>query len=254
MADYKLKHTGSEVDSAIDKVDSNWSTLMANLGAGRWSNQTFYAVIWASTPEGYYNRFYDDLADYYTKTIRMFAYSTWSDNNNQPMILENDYTNQGNGIESAERMFSSFKATEEIQLSNMLIKKCDYMFDGSEFKRILVKEGCEVYLGVNRGCTALFRYCDNLEEVGSIDFSKMIYGFATLFEACPKLKHIHCKHLKFSFNIASSTAFEESDLVEIISNLDEVTTTQTLTMGATNLAKLTDAEKQVATDKGWVLA
>ena len=253
MADYKLKHTGAEVDSAIDNVNSNWSTLMANLGIGRWANQTFFSVVWASTPEGYYNRFYDDMADYYTKTIRMFAYSTW-ENNNQPMILTNDYTNQGKGVESAERMFRSFKATEEIQLSNMLIRNSNYMFDSSEFKRILVKEGCEVYLGVNYFCSCLFRNCQNLEEVGTIDFSKMVYSFTNLFESCSKLKHVHCKHFKFSFDIHQSTAFEESDLVEIISNLDPVSTTQTLTMGATNLAKLTDAEKQVATDKGWILA
>jgi hypothetical protein len=34
----------------------------------------------------------------------------------------------------------------------------------------------------------------------------------------------------------------------------EPTTTKTLTIGSTNLAKLTDAEKKIATDKGWILA
>jgi hypothetical protein len=37
-------------------------------------------------------------------------------------------------------------------------------------------------------------------------------------------------------------------------NQGNPTTTKTLTIGSTNLAKLTDAEKKIATDKGWTLA
>ena len=40
----------------------------------------------------------------------------------------------------------------------------------------------------------------------------------------------------------------------VINGLQTVTTTQKLTLGATNLAKLTDGEKKIATDKGWTLA
>lgn len=39
----------------------------------------------------------------------------------------------------------------------------------------------------------------------------------------------------------------------VINGLQTVTG-QTLTLGTANLAKLTDAEKKVATDKGWTLA
>ena len=39
-----------------------------------------------------------------------------------------------------------------------------------------------------------------------------------------------------------------------INGLQTVTSTRTLTLGETNLAKLTEAEKQIATDKGWTLA
>ena len=56
--------------------------------------------------------------------------------------------------------------------------------------------------------------------------------------------------MKVSFNISSSTAFTKEALVEILNNLATVTTTQTLTMGATNLAKLTDEDKAIATNKG----
>lgn len=43
-------------------------------------------------------------------------------------------------------------------------------------------------------------------------------------------------------------------LMVVINGLQTVISTQTLTLGSTNLAKLTDEEKQIATDKGWTLA
>lgn len=60
--------------------------------------------------------------------------------------------------------------------------------------------------------------------------------------------------MKISFDISSSTKFEESDLVTILNNLATVTSTQTLKIGSKNLAKLTDDEKAIATNKGWTLA
>jgi hypothetical protein len=40
----------------------------------------------------------------------------------------------------------------------------------------------------------------------------------------------------------------------ILTLTTEPTTTKTLTLGSTNLAKLTDEEKAIATNKGWTLA
>ena len=60
--------------------------------------------------------------------------------------------------------------------------------------------------------------------------------------------------MKVSFDISASIEFERADLVTILNNLATVTTTQTLTMGSTNLAKLTDEDKAIATNKGWTLA
>lgn len=57
-----------------------------------------------------------------------------------------------------------------------------------------------------------------------------------------------------SINISYSTKFTREALVEILNNLATVTSTRTLKMGATNLAKLTDEDKLIATNKGWTLA
>ena len=60
--------------------------------------------------------------------------------------------------------------------------------------------------------------------------------------------------MKVNFYISASTKFTREALVEILNNLATVTSTQTLTMGSTNLAKLTDEDKAIATGKGWTLA
>ena len=85
---------------------------------------------------------------------------------------------------------------------------------------------------------------------------RKVSNLNTAFMYCDNLKTIKLKDFPVSFDISASTQFEESDLVEILNNLMDLTgkTSQTLTMGATNLAKLTDEEKTIATNKNWTLA
>ena len=75
-----------------------------------------------------------------------------------------------------------------------------------------------------------------------------------MFYNCKNLIEIHMTGMKVSFSISDATKFTESALVEILNNLATVESTQTLKMGSTNLAKLTDEEKAIATNKGWTLA
>ena len=55
-----------------------------------------------------------------------------------------------------------------------------------------------------------------------------------------------------SFNTAQNLTHDS--LMVVINGLQTVTSKQTLTLGSTNLAKLTEADKKIATDKGWTLA
>ena len=245
MADYKSTHTGAEIDAGIDKAvtaESNWSLLMANLGVGRWANQKFI-TLW-DTP----TNFYDNLSTQYTSLIRMFQNTDFSVYDN---CIMPDFRNQAT---DAIYFMHSAKG-KKITFGNGFIGG-DAMFMNSTFTEILVADNKTFYIGGGYNCVRSFAQCSNLTTIGAFDMSKIHNSYA-LFQwilGSTKIAHIHCKHFKYSFDISPSTAFEESDLVEIISNLDTVTTAQTLTMGTTNLAKLTDDEKKVATDKGWVLA
>lgn len=104
-----------------------------------------------------------------------------------------------------------------------------------------------------RGFNQMFYKCTNLTTVPAIDVSN-VTSMSNMFDNCKNLKSILMYGMKVAFNISSSTLFEREDLVTILNNLATVTSTTKLTMGSTNLAKLTDEDKLIATNKGWTLA
>ena len=55
------------------------------------------------------------------------------------------------------------------------------------------------------------------------------------------------------FDASPCTRLSHDSLMSIINALQSGVSSKTLTLGATNLAKLTDAEKAIATQKGWTL-
>nr|DAT71062.1 MAG TPA: protein of unknown function DUF285 [Caudoviricetes sp.] len=98
-----------------------------------------------------------------------------------------------------------------------------------------------------------FNECSALTTIPALDVSN-VTTFSHCFDRCTSLKSILMTGMAVSFDISASTQFETDDLVTILNNLATITTSQTLTMGATNLAKLSDEQKKIATDKGWTLA
>lgn len=97
----------------------------------------------------------------------------------------------------------------------------------------------------------------NVKTLNKLDFSN-----ATKFSfSAPQLfciKEILGK-LKFSLNISSLTLLNHDTLIRFLNALYDYasegsTGTYTLKLGTTNLAKLTDEEKAIATNKGWTLA
>ena len=104
-----------------------------------------------------------------------------------------------------------------------------------------------------KNMSRIFNSCSNLTTIPALDVSNVNY-LENAFINCSKLKSILMTGIKVSFDIHWSTSFERADLLIILNNLATVTSTQTLKMGTTNLAKLTDEDKAIATNKGWTLA
>ena len=103
--------------------------------------------------------------------------------------------------------------------------------------------------------SSMFSYCSSLTSIPELNTSN-VTDMYNMFSYCSNLETIHMINMKVSFDISSSTKFTRESLVEIINNCYDVTTlnkTAKLTMGSTNLAKLTEEDKAIATAKGWTL-
>ena len=95
----------------------------------------------------------------------------------------------------------------------------------------------------------MFNSCTSLTTVPALDASK-VTNMSGMFYNCTNLKSILMTNIGTNLDISASTKFERSDLLVILNNLKTVTSSKTLTMGATNLAKLTEEDKAIATNKG----
>lgn len=73
------------------------------------------------------------------------------------------------------------------------------------------------------------------------------------FTNCTSLVYLELKGANKSFSVSSSP-LNKNSLLYILNNLQSVEEMQTLTLGETNLAKLSEEEKAIATNKGWTLA
>lgn len=83
--------------------------------------------------------------------------------------------------------------------------------------------------------------------------------FSNAFNAASNLVYMYVTGTigQNRFDVSNSTKLDKESLMSIINALKDFTgtgETRTVTLGATNLAKLTDAEKAIATQKGWTLA
>ena len=101
--------------------------------------------------------------------------------------------------------------------------------------------------------SSMFFNCSSLTSVPLFDTSK-VTNMRFMFYGCSSLETISMINIGANLDISSSTKFTREALLEIIGNLKTVTSTKTLTMGSTNLAKLTEEDKAIATNKGWTLA
>lgn len=165
----------------------------------------------------------------------------------------NTLKNLLDATKSCYYLFNSYKGTsvddliqpndtENVTNMSSMFVYCDNLTTIPQFNTSKVKR-----------IDGIFYNCSNLTTIPALDVSQVKYA-TNSFINCFNLKSILMTGMKVKFDISASTKFERADLLIILNNLATVTTTQTLTMGATNLAKLTDEEKAIATNKGWTLA
>ena len=125
----------------------------------------------------------------------------------------------------------------------------EYMFDGcGALTTIPLLDTSKV-----TNMSYMFNYCTSLTTVPALDVSN-VTDMDSMFNGCTSLKSILMTNIGANLDISASKWFAREDLLVILNNLKTVTSTKVLKMGATNLAKLTDEDKLIATNKGWTLA
>lgn len=93
--------------------------------------------------------------------------------------------------------------------------------------------------------------------VGELDFS--FIGDAnsqnSVFNACTSLKEVRFtkESIKYNLSFTQSSQLSDESIQSILDGLANVSTTQTLSLNSGVYAKLTEEQKQSATDKGWTI-
>ena len=102
---------------------------------------------------------------------------------------------------------------------------------------------------------ALFAYCYSLTTIPELDTSNIDSTY-DMFYGCEALTDLGgLVGLKCNLDLSPCTALAHDSIMNVINKAADVTSSPvTLTLGSTNLAKLSDAEKAIATSKGWTLA
>jgi len=102
---------------------------------------------------------------------------------------------------------------------------------------------------------SMFSYCTSLTTVPLFDTSN-VTNMNSMFIYCTSLTTLGgFAGLKVDFLLSISPLLTHDSLLNVINEAADVTASpKTLTFGETNLAKLTDEEKAIATNKGWTLA
>ena len=124
-------------------------------------------------------------------------------------------------------------------------------FQGSTITRIPV-----LNMANATNVTSTFYNCKQLVSIEKMIVSNSV-TFKNAFYNCSSLEELIIDGVigQSGFNVSYSTKLTHASLMSIINALETKTSgTWTVTLGTTNLAKLTDAEKAIATEKGWTLA
>ena len=129
-------------------------------------------------------------------------------------------------------------------------------FSGTSANSMVVPKVIVVDFGASLDVSRCFYSCSSLTSLTLPDgFGQNATSIGTCFDGCSSLTDITGNPMfKSNTDLSSCSELTHDSIMVIINGLQTVTTAQTLTLGTTNLAKLTDEEKKVATDKGWTLA
>lgn len=141
-----------------------------------------------------------------------------------------------------------------VKLDTSGVTNATQMFNSSKFTELPT-----IDLTKATSIGGAFAYSDVLVTIEKLIISENTGTLGSgALSGCTKLANITFEGvIAKNTNVSSLTALTHESLISLLNTLKDLSgtgTTLTLTLGATLLAKLTDAEKVVATEKGWTLS
>ena len=215
----------------VEGVDMPEIPLWTNAGRMYFKNLVIPDGVTSIGTEGYYGTFRDCQ---YLETVTVPNSVTIMWNGSFSECVNLSTVNFGTGLTTLHpNAFSNCSSLVEVNLINTRLTtispRCFY------------------------GCSAL----TTLSLPNSLTTVTTPANSQNSFFGCSALSYVTLEDgFLCNLNLSYSTQFSANSIIVMLNALGEVPDgeTRTLTLGSTNLAKLTDAQKQIATDKGWTLA
>ena len=161
-------------------------------------------------------------------------------------------------LNNMQKMFSFSTIGTLVGFENLNTSKVTNMkqlFWASNFTSLDFIEGWDT-----SSLTSTYEIFRNCDTITSLDLSNWDWSLCTSasnnnaqFMYCSELVHLKLpKNVQCSIDL-SYTKLDVDSLLDVINNLATVTTTQTLTLGSTLLAKLSEEQIAIAVNKGWTV-
>ena len=161
--------------------------------------------------------------------------------------IANIYYGDVDGIKYGHSEIESFPTG--FRLAPRTGKNCEDLFLDCKYLSIIPRIDTS-------SCTSfcrMFKNCSNLQNLPLMDVSKG-EDFTDMFSGCTSLLFAEgFVGLSYDLDLSYCPKLTLGSIIKIIDNLATVTTSPTLTLGETNLAKISNEEKQIALNKGWNL-
>lgn len=164
-------------------------------------------------------------------------------------------------VQKSDYMFVSCASLTEINIPTApYLYTIGYMFSGCRaLTQVIFPADMNEHYNSPIYCNYAFHNCFNLKTISFPETVTLsLNGYTQTFSNCSMLENLIIGHIGPIGHISNAgfntcTSLTLSSLQNILNALPETTTNYNCKLGTTNLAKLSDTDIQIATDKGWTL-